>query len=307
MPRKLEVTFKGICAFMPDQPFFVGTTPGKPKTVRVALPDLIQPALASWCLKTPHLPVFRATHLAALTFSLRDYCAKQSTIEPDYESDGVGIILFKGDRLTFHRLASQSLTFDSQVSSSTQPSQSDRTSLWWLPRLAELVDVRTATPNAAPAVDLAFDAGHLSVAGFNEDAHGDPRPWSFCPIAFDGTAYVPGKPVFERAIGNQIRLEAKLTGAHAEIELLRQGGSSDFLLLGKLCSGKTLRIEIVNAELESLLRFKDTPFVTFGMNNRGDADFEAFYQFFGLPFGPVPADTEDGSGDLARPCSPTAG
>lgn len=307
MNRKLLVSFAGICAFKPDQPFFTGYEPGNPRKLSVLLPDLLQPALASWCLKTPERPVFRASHLAAITFSMRDYRAKCSTIEPDFVYDDLGIVLLKGDEIRLRRIATRKLTFESQVSRAKKPSPWDERSLWWLPRLAELTK-ETSTGTEQKAAEILIAAGHLSVDDFNENAKGKPRVWSFCRIKKQDDAYVCyGEPAIERAIGNRIGLRAKLEGEVAEIDFRRQGGNRQYLLLGKKRSKKTLRIAIVNAELESLLDVKGAPFVRLGNKNRGDADFESYYRFFDLDPGPVPAVTDNGAGDVARPCSPAAG
>lgn len=171
MSYTFRVIFDGVCAFVPDKPFFSrnkdtgvwGANGDKATYVDVLLPDLTRAEYNTQAARG--LRIFRSPHIALLKFQ-RDHLDWSETsrrvdlVCRDIDSsDEEGLLFLKREQIRFHLKASNVKCFeyadwspdekqqgdlreaviDSRISGVHVPTTDDQMeSLWWLPRLREI-------------------------------------------------------------------------------------------------------------------------------------------------------------------------
>jgi hypothetical protein len=340
----LRLVFEGICAFVPDTPFFYRDGQGKPQagepsSLAVLLPDVRSADIADWeTYPAPMVtnPCYRASHAPLLSLNPGNVAGSDGMLVDGFFNDPL-----TGEMRVLHVLDHEAMTFATDGSKwprlsfestipdpDTQPLPGTcpqlRRSLWWLPRLSEIspphqyCDKRllTASPREFPALGLAcridIPGGHLSIAAFNKDGT---QSWNYTSVTrkADGTLEFPPpeKWVWLKAIGNEIRCEIEIADTEVVLNLEDPDagdGDKASATLRPAAGGKVVEVRIANAELDAVvLRPESLPPAT----PLPDADFQAFYPFTtGKETKPWPApifsSESDRPGFVLKPCSGAA-
>jgi hypothetical protein len=329
----LRITVQGLCALVPDQPFFKNqngkSVPGQVNTLTALLPDAREVGFAYWENRTtpqPLHPYYRTPHVALLRVHPQDIQSSQNFVIDGMIDDPV-----TGESQTLHILNQEILSFDVNAPVTFEgavPMDEDqpvpgsdphlRRSLWWLPRMAEIAPqnavcppgVLAAPPDAFGAFNLAakvnLPGGHLSVSAFNRDGA---AYWSFGVITgFDanGNAKVPTLGLtWNRAIGNRLQVEVRIYGPTVELDLAGATAKSAVVLQPRTPGG-VVDVLIDNTELENVvLNLGGKSWATKPVP---DADFQLYYSLTSAPAAaagwavPVSYSDEANSGPLEKPC-----
>ncbi len=331
MRRILEVVISGACSIVPDTPFFELDAQGDwhegtPSEVSVFLPDLTSPNLASWGDKSPK--VFRAHHVPVAIFPMSRLSRKHSSMPvsavfTDRKSkQSWGVIVLKAVQVRIgHQFKyDQGLTFERDKYASPMPEPSQEKSLWWVPRMRELVSAADSLARKGLKLNnwpdlrsekirgaLYLSGGHASVSDFNRDVKNEPQPWDFDQVAWVNGKYVPaGNPVWKKSIGNEIKFAVQLTERFVDINFHDLENVYQTIRLKVPCFGDPLQLHIANVEPEVAAAFLEGPLSDIEDKNPGDPDFEGHYSVtVSRKHGPVPIRAGNQTGDGARPCSPT--
>ena len=332
----LRLVFEGICAFVPDSPFFYRDGQGKsqagnPSSLAVLLPDVRSAGIANWETQPAGKvedPCYRASHAPLLSLNPGNVAGSSGMLVHGFFNDPQ-----TGEMRVLHVLDNEALTFGDGTSvwpqlsfESTIPDPETlplpgtcpqlRSSLWWLPRLSEIspahqwCDARLLTAPPAKFKELGVacridvPGGHLSTAAFNKDGT---EFWNYGSVTrgADGKLQYPPDDlqVWRKAIGNEILCEIEIPDTEVVLNLVNKGGASASATLRPGADG-IVEVRIANAELDAvILRPESLPSAT----PLPDADFQAFYPFATAsettPW-PAPLFSSDPRpGIHAKPCS----
>jgi hypothetical protein len=301
----LRLVFEGVCALVPDSPFFeddCGTpVPGTPSSVTVLLPDLRSPRIAAWEEESPVWPLppgekisYCPPHAPVLLLSPGDIRRRdRGFIIAGRFEDPVTL----GPRLV-HILGQESvslnfpkwprLTFESQIATKNVPTPgTDDSSLWWIPRMSELSPdhqwcykkLLTDQPGQFGkhkiAARLRLEGGHLAVVDFNQQGK---AVWTFGDVSRDQHGGLNETPYndWKRAIGNVLSCTIQVPGPAVELEFTTADESAK-LSLGPPRPGDIVEVKIANAELENLVFEPPSP--PWIRPVLPDADFETYYRW----------------------------
>ena len=147
-------------------------------------------------------------------------------------------------------------------------------------------------------------SGKLSLKALHKSMSGEVNSWEFGDVdwSFWTGNLTFGKPIWSRAIGNQILLDLTPTQDYVEIKLFRFYASAEDPRTLTLSCKSPLVCEIRHTEPEIAFLPSRMPLT----KELPDPDFEGYYQLTAKPKpGSVPVRVDDsGSGDSLRPCSP---
>lgn len=280
----LRVVFEGVCAFVPDRPFFVKddngeSSAGDPSNLVVLLPDMRSASIADWEAGSKVWPVktapfFRAPHAPVLslrTCDLRD--SSRLVVDGLVQDPATGTLrtlhVLDYEILTLQPGAEwEPLTFEAAIpepesSQFPGPCAELRRSLWWQPRMSEISpphqwgrsDLQTAGPDALEGLKLtsriAIPGGHLSLAGFNSDAT---IYWDFGAVQRTaGNLDISTTTTWERCIGNQIACEARFPGTEVQLRIDGPSSHTQTVTLQPPSAGDVVEVRIANAELEDVV------------------------------------------------------
>jgi hypothetical protein len=326
-----RMVFEGVCAFATDQPLFEQDKDGKwvpgkmpPSELTVLIPDLQRPALAQD--STPSDPHFRAAHFPLLMFEREDFHHDSTrfidlSLQDPASTVQKGVCVLQGDAIQPDSISGRRLEFDTQTSSKELPEPADRSSVWWLPNLAEIArEAGAFDPKLKPyngqaldsrlAAALSLKAGRLFSLDYNYADDGDPVPavWQF------STGRAGFEARWNRAVANRIAFEINdLTAPFGlTFERVADGHAmaSRALFAPPLGSRKrVVTVHIANVELEKL--FAETNLFPNAGKSLVDADFEAFYDLLSNPktIRPVPRvrPEHQALGPIKQPCAPSHG
>jgi hypothetical protein len=336
----LRLVFEGICAYVPDEPFFYRddegiSHPGNPSRCTVLLPDASITGIADWEIFLPiDDPCLRAAHAPILSFNPGDVADSKGLSIQGYFNDPLtgeirAVHVLRREALTFATSSGEweGLSFEQKIPKyQPQPlpgrSSKLRRSLWWLPRMSEISphhefcneDLLTAPPGDFKKLGLAsritVPGGRLSTLALNQDGA---VYWNFAPVARDpDTKEIkvpsPGDLTWKRAIGNRILCAIRVSGPEVELKLVRKGGRKASATLRPGIPGKAIEVRIANAELDALmLKPRSLPLAT----RLPDADFQALYPLTAVAYqNPLPAPFDSSTGKQpgigAKPCSGVA-
>jgi hypothetical protein len=325
-----RMVFEGVCAFATDQPLYEKDAdrwvPGKnpPKELTVLIPDLQRPALAQdSTLSDPH---FRAAHFPLLMFEREDFHRDSTrfidlSLQDPASTVQKGVCVLQRDAIRLDSVAGRKLAFDTKISTQPLPEPTDRSSLWWLPNLAEIAYEAGAfdkklKPSKGQALDsrlaaaMSLKQGRLFSLDFNFPDEGTVKPeiWQFST----GKVGFPSR--WNRAVANRIAFEiTDLTAPFGlTFERVVDGHPSLSKALFAPPSGSRKRVvtvHIANVELEKL--FAETNLFPNAGKGFVDADFEAFYDLLSNQkvIRPVPRVRPEfrAYGPIKEPCAPTHG
>ncbi len=288
MSYTFRVIFEGICAYVPDRPFFVQEANGKwkagsPTSVQVLIPDL-----TGRIPRPGTQPLAIAPHFLTLRARVRDLQPETDrhyrlTYRQPGSLDEMALFRVDGEEMKIELDRSSNgdaFSFANWVPKRPQELPDLRSvlmtsSLYWLPRLEEIaphfdqVDADLLAPNPFPqslAGRVAIEGGTLRVAGFNRERNGRPRVWRFADPA---SSQDPG--VWNRAIGNRLALEFFDVEGPVRIVLEAPGGAAKQLVLAPPPgTGGDVESIVSNVEPESLF-VPEAPLRGF------DPDFDVFY------------------------------
>jgi len=304
----LRLLFEGICAFVPDQPFFYRDGQGKPQvgkpsSLAVLLPDARIAGIADWETQAPwsvEKPCYRASHVPLLSLNPGNVAGSSGMLVHGFFNDprtGEMRVLhvLDNEALTFESGTAQwpRLSFESTIPDPEKPLPGDcpqlRRSLWWLPRLSEIspphewcdAGLLTASPKQFPDLGVAcridLPGGHLSTAAFNKDGT---ESWEYGPLTRGAGGKLQYPPdelrVWRKAIGNEILCEIEIPDTEVVLNLEDDNGNKASATLRPGAGRKVVEVRIANAELDAVvLRPESLPAAT----PLPDADFQAFYPF----------------------------
>lgn len=326
-----RMVFEGVCAFATDEPLFVKDKSGqwvangeKPKRLTVLIPNLQQPALAQG--STLDKPLFRAAHFPLLMFEREDF-AQGSTrfidlsLQDPASTVEKGVCVLQGDSIGLDEAPGRRLSFDTERAAQSLPAPADRSSLWWLPNLAEIApDAGDFDPKLKPetgkpldsrlAASLSVEAGRVFSLDFNfpDDGAAEPTVWEF-------STDQPGTgSVWNRAVANRIALE--ITDLTAPFGLTFERVDSSVVMSSRALFSpppgsrkKVVEVHVANVELEKL--FSETDLFPNAGRSFADADFEAFYSLTksSSAVRPVPRVRKvlEALGPIKQPCAPSHG
>ena len=295
MSYTFRVIFEGVCAWVPDHPFFPEDAPG---TVRVNEVDVLVPDLSRAEYNTQPaegLRVFRSPHFALFKFSLPDLHRKTTRrvdlVTRDIGThDEEGLLFLKREQIRFRLEAENATSFrfaDRKPAPESRPKpeptrREELESLWWLPRLQDIAPAyqraradhlsthRGPFPEELQA-RVEIKGGFLKTYDFNRDVNGDPLPWRFLPA--DATS---GQGLWNRAIGNRQALEFYDVQGPVTIELKRIANDvhTTELVLDLPPGAHRPVLEVFVTNLEPELMFGAQDRLTAQLP---DPDFEEFY------------------------------
>jgi hypothetical protein len=307
----LRLLFEGVCAWVPDQPFFKedadgAYAPGKPTMVTVLLPDRRRMRLADWEMRGDSKRVDRPSHMAAhtpvFTVWAKDVAGNKP---PQGWTDATLIDPGTGRQRLLHVLDNQlislrldpwpKLRFVDDIphdQGQKLPKKDDR-SLWWMPRMSEISPpdqwcdpsyLGDLSPFDLKKMDIAarleLKGGALSVDSFN--GLKKPNWWSFGWAKRDRKGKLStqkrGSLTWNKAIGNRIACDIEVPGSSIEIDFQFKNKKNDVfpLVLAPSEAGEAVEVVIANAELEDLM-LNAPPTRVWGQPSLPDADFQAFY------------------------------
>lgn len=316
----LRLIFEGVCAFVPDDPFFTFTqgkwVAGKPKELTVLFPDLRKAGLGA-------KKRLRDAHFPAVLFDLETLVRNKTTrfVDLVVREDGSnlehGVCLLRQECLSLVGTEGRpaDFKFAATVPQYDVPvKRDDFKSVFWLPRISEIQPgYQLANTALNPAKfrlmppelvgTFSIERGFFRCFAFNRDESGDPRVWRFAKEAD------LGQGVWNRAVGNRWALEiSDLTDpVTLKMELRTNDPMETTLSFFPKASEQLVEIEFSNLEPEQL--FADS-----GLQIEGspDPDFEEFCHRVsskGAPTDPVIPNLKRGSsslGDVRKPCAPAA-
>jgi hypothetical protein len=333
MSYTFRVIFDGVCAYVPNKPFFVDQyepkdpRPPKPSeastdpvpvssyqqkwcaadkvdSLAVLLPDLRTPARPKLpkCSKL-NFPTFRAPHFPLLTFRLVDL-REGTTRRVDLVSrdisrqDEEGMLFLRREQIRFKLKAENASAFSfagwtpkdprQPLPKLDQPEQLE--SLWWLPDLARIVDMKKekfkpaalAKREVLPSYRGPFPdgliarvectGGRLRTYDFNRSVENLPLRWRF---AKPGDAW--GEGSWNRALANSVALEFFDVQNEVRIELRRLANEVviEELVLAPAPGASRPVVEIFISNREPDLLFQEEGF---GRLTLPDVDFQPFYE-----------------------------
>ncbi len=291
MSYTFRVIFEGVCAYVPDSPFFARNDQGKteaghPKALHVLVPNLTPIGRIGTSLPIPN-------HYPTLRTRLRDL---QSETDRNYQllfrqpggRDEMALFNLQGEEIDFKFEAcsnEMAFTFGNWVAPNGQdrPNLSETRevqSLHWLPRLEEiapdfdrilphLIDPTPGRFPAALSARFAIGGGFFRVAGFNREPRtSTPQTWRFAdPSNSNGTG------VWNRAVGNRLALEYFKVKGPTRISLTapRFGGTGTRIVLAPP-PGTTEDVELTVSNVEPEMLFAPETAVS-----DFDPDFDVFY------------------------------
>lgn len=310
MSYTFRVIFDGVCALVPDYPFFPEKPIGDVRATEldVLLPDLTRAEYNTQPVEG--LRVFRSPHFALLKFDVANL-QRETTRRVDLfaragdSPDEKGLIFLKREQIRICLKAENATSFqysswkptntsklnDSWVSEEATPGlhfpepavQEQLESLWWLPRMQEIAPAYQKVRPGHLSTTLGpfpeelqarveVKGGCLKTYDFNRDASGSPLPWRFLPAS----ATPDTQGCWNRAIGNRQALEYYDVRGPVVLELKRLANEvhATELVLDQPrgVDSPDLEVVVTNREPESL----------FGVRDRltaqlPDPDFEEFY------------------------------
>ncbi|HVF59147.1 MAG TPA: hypothetical protein VNJ70_04975 [Thermoanaerobaculia bacterium] len=313
MSYTFRVVFDGICAYVPELPFFTRPAAGDPwkaqvdpiPSLAVLLPDLRRAGKASPDKPTLNLPKSRDPHFPLLTFRLDDL-REGTTRRVDLvcrdisERDEQGLLFLRREQIRFEVDCEngKSFTFskwlpDTLDKQNNHPKPAsgqlrELQSLWWLPALDRIVDV-DAVPDATKAKTTVLPSfygpfpdgliARVECGGGHLRTHDFNRGTDGSPVVWRFAK--PEKPdeegVWNRAIANSLALEFYDVRNAVRIEIKRLANDvvTRHLVLAPApgASRPVLEISISNREPELLFEEEG-----FGRLALPDMDFQAFYE-----------------------------
>ena len=331
----LRLIFEGICALVPDSPFFVYEEdqflPGTPSSVTVLLPDLRSPKLADWEDANPQVPVaepfYRPSHAPVLILSPHDL-VKQT---PDFRVDAKFydpvssrlrlLHVLDNEIVSLDGLEWPPLTFEHQipdpVTSKLPDKGGDDRSLWWVPRMSdispmhqwcrkELVSLgRDDLAANQIAARLVVGGGHLSIAAFNSKGEAF---WKVGSVSRDANGnLLQAESGWQRAIGNVLACEIQVPTPELDVSF-DESDEGATITLGPRKPGGTVEVTIANAELENIIMPAASTAPPWVKPFLPDTDFQGYYP---LTTGaqtkpwPVPLESSE-AGTQYKPCPITA-
>lgn len=330
MAFTVRFIFEGVCAFVPDSSLFIksrGTwRSGSPSSVTVLLPALQTARSASW--KEKGRVVLREPHWAFLTVD-QSYlkCPRKSERLPDLAWKGSfrfvvddlptlakgrwASMALQNEKLTLKPDYSPGFTADLTVpAKADKPTDLDRASLWWLPRMAELSPTsrkveKSLKPgagalNATLSASLEITQGELSMLGFNLVNPGVKRKWTFTQPWRWWHKWFPPKRYLNRPVGNTLSLV--LENQDGPLEIGFKKDTESFVWI-EGPEDSTVDVFVSNMELEDrfLEPVADDPEIF-----NQDPDFEDLYALSrgSGASGPVPDRRASNAGPVRTPCSP---
>lgn len=315
MSYTLRLIFEGVCAFVPDKPFFTNGLPGQPTSMSVLIPDLRRAQVgATKRMRDAHFPV--------LSFELENLVRAKSTrfvdlvFREDLAKNEHGLCILRNEVVTVDSIEGrpQNFQFASTVPLGQVPANmAELSSVFWLPRIAEIQPgyekaMRPLNPKRFKLVPpeligaVQIDRGFFRCLGFNRDDSGDPRIWRF---AKDDD----GAGVWNRVVGNRFALE--LFDLTMPVSLLLDARTIDpqptQLTFFPRQNESLVEVEVSNLEPEQI--FADS-----GLHIEAspDPDFEEFYGRISSNRNPTPPvipnlkRRQSGLGDVRKPCAPAA-
>lgn len=337
MAFTLRVVFEGVFAFVPDKPFFVKNDDGTWKSgdasqVWVLAPDLRRPDLADWDRASGYAkPDFRPSHFTIVSAAPKHIQDKSEglfdRLIATHDGDDKELLkILKGAHLEFRqgdKPLDGGLKPNVTVPRSgyqTKPTipgvkPEEVSSLWWLPRLAEIAPdyayarellKPTASTNPAPeelAAVLSLNSGTLSIVRHNG---GGDTLWNFTKVVRTGSKVIADEDAahqtWKRAIGNQLAWDTFIEADHVELRIRFPDADLPPIKLWPPFRGaREVVLFVRNREPELTLIREEESGIEF------DPDFQVFYQLgaptAGSPTRRYPFDPDAASGVEDKPCA----
>ncbi|HEX4953704.1 MAG TPA: hypothetical protein VF017_09965 [Thermoanaerobaculia bacterium] len=308
MSYTFRVVFEGVCAYVPEYPFFVKNgqclkpQDKKIRSLTVLLPDLRRPGITLGSdAKNVSLPKLREPHFPLMQFRLGDL-REGTTRRVDLvcrdisERDETGILSLRREQIRFHLDAENAATFSFASALPRNPKADDPKkptladleeleSLYWLPALDQIAKNNKAAQRVRedfmPSYRGPFpegliarvecSGGRLRTHEFNRLVNGEVAVWNFAPPAD------PSHFEWNRGIGNSLALEFFDVRGDVRIEIKRLANEvvERQVVLGFApgASRPVLEVKISNREPELL--FEEEGFSRLVLP---DMDFQAFYE-----------------------------
>lgn len=304
MGYTFRIIFEGICAYLPDTPFFVpGPEPapnpiksahgaigwpflqaGNSSALQVLLPDLRSPTANSVLPIAPHFATLRVNLSDLASGTDRDH---QIVVRQPGNREEFALYCLDTDDISLkvESSADDPFTFGGWVPKPYQkrPDLSYRSqveSVFWLPRISEIAEgIGSLLPEfsfgsslaSGLAARITTTTGYFRVHGFNLEADRlTPRIWRFADPTIKNP---PG--VWNRAVGNRMALEFPHVEEPVRIRLENSKYSSETFVVcaPPASSGREVEVFISNVEPESL-------FAEQRQVGDFDPDFGALYSLF---------------------------
>ena len=309
MSYTFRVLFEGVCAYVPEKPFFAGEKPQSGiDSMCVLLPDLRRPGVVPPYPNTPRLPSLREPHFPLIKFRLSDL-REGTTRRVDLvcrdigQSDEHGHLFLRREQIRFKLDAENANAFsfaawtpanipperrkdNPRLEECPDPSNRDQLeSLWWLPDLALITNNNEASrprPETLPSFRGPFpeglvarvecNGGRFRTFNFNRGTDGNPIRWRFAD-----PEKPEGKGSWNRVLSNVLALEFFDVRSEVRIELKRLANEviTEELVLAPGPGASRPLLEIGISNREPGLLFQDEGF---SRATLPDMDFQAFYE-----------------------------
>ena len=318
MSYTFRLIFEGVCAFVPDAPFFIGDKPQQPSKMSVLIPDLRRAAERTTGMRDAHFP--------AIIFNLENLDRLNSDrfvdliFREDNSQKECGLCVLRKEVIKVDSTAGRPEKFQFASTVPNPPSNFPRTvaeamSVYWLPPIVELH--QNGTELAASDLDpdrftlfppqligaVQVCRGFFRCVNFNREESGDPIIWRFAGLND------PGQGKWNRVIGNRWAVE--IYDLNDPITLTLEGRAIDPQTTQLTFSPK-LNEALVEVEISNLE--PDQIFADSGLDIVGspDPDFEEFYHQISSqnapsnPLVPNLGRGQIGLGTVRKPCAQAA-